>query len=122
LAEQGIEMIAPNRANRSATQAGRPLRRDKRRWTVERTIARLQNYRRRCIRREKSPLAFQGFLHLACSLLLMKEVLGWLLVRELPPHRSHSNKLQVMHSIPEGEETNPRWFSRFQDVIDAYAA
>jgi transposase len=76
LAEQGIEMIAPNRANRSATQDGRPLRRYKRRWTVERTIAWLQNYRRLCIRWEKSTLAFQGFLHLACSLLLMKEVLG----------------------------------------------
>lgn len=43
-------------------------------------------------------------------------------VRELPAHRSHPNKLQVMHPIPEGEETTPRWFSRFQDVIDAYAA
>ncbi|MBI3150131.1 MAG: hypothetical protein HYZ17_16630 [Betaproteobacteria bacterium] len=42
------------------------------------------------------------------------------LVRELPAHRNHSNKLQVMHPIPESEETNPRWFSRFQDVIDAY--
>lgn len=76
LAEQGIEMIAPNRANRSVTQDGRPLRRYKRRWTVERTIAWLQNYRRLCIRWEKSTLAFQGFLHLACSLLLMREVLG----------------------------------------------
>jgi transposase len=76
LALDGIEMIAPNRANRSITQDGRSLRRYKRRWTVERTIAWLQNYRRLCIRWEKSLLAFQGFLHLACSLLLMKEVLG----------------------------------------------
>jgi hypothetical protein len=44
------------------------------------------------------------------------------LVRDLPTHRGHKNKLQVMHSIPEGEETKPRWFSRFQDVIDAYTA
>jgi len=42
------------------------------------------------------------------------------LARGLPTHRSHNNKLQVMHPIPEGEETHPRWFSRFQDVIDAY--
>jgi transposase len=76
LAEQGIEMIAPNRANRTPTQDGRPLRRYKRRWTVERTISWLQNHRRLCIRWEKSTQAFQGFLHLACSLLLMKEVLG----------------------------------------------
>ena len=44
------------------------------------------------------------------------------LVRDLPSHRSYKKKLQVMHPIPEGEETKPRWFSRFQDVIDAYTA
>jgi transposase len=76
LAAQGIEMIAPNRLNRSQTHDGRALRRSKRRWTVERTIAGLQNYRRLCIRWEKSHLAFQGFLHMACALLLIKEVLG----------------------------------------------
>jgi transposase len=76
LLEKEIEMIAPNRANRSITQDGRPLRRYKRRWTVERTISWLQNYRRLCIRWEKSLLAFQGFLHLACSLILLKTVLG----------------------------------------------
>ena len=76
LATHGIEMIAPNRSNRTQTQDGRPLRRYRRRWTVERTIAWLQNYRRLCIRWEKSQLAFQGFLHLACALLLMREVLG----------------------------------------------
>ena len=68
LAAQGVEMIAPNRLNRSQTQDGRALRRSKRRWTVERTIAWLQNYRRLCIRWEKSHLAFQGFLHMACVL------------------------------------------------------
>lgn len=76
LADQGIELIAPNRSNRSPSQDGRPLRRYKRRWTVERTIAWLQNYRRLCIRWEKSLLAFQGFLHLACALILMNTVLG----------------------------------------------
>lgn len=42
LAELGIEMIAPNRINRrpeNQTQDGRPLRRYKHRWKVERTIA-----------------------------------------------------------------------------------
>lgn len=76
LLDKGIEMIAPNRANRSMTQDQRPLRRYRRRWTVERTISWLQNYRRLCIRWEKSLLAFQGFLHLACSLILLKSVLG----------------------------------------------
>jgi hypothetical protein len=43
------------------------------------------------------------------------------LVKELPKHRSYPSKLQVMHPIPEGELISPRWFSRFQDVIDAHA-
>jgi transposase len=76
MAKEGIEFIAPNRSNRTPTQDGRPLRRYKRRWTVERTIAWLQNYRRLCIRWEKSQMAFQGFLHLACALILMNTVLG----------------------------------------------
>jgi len=76
MAEMGVEMIAPNRSNRSQTQDGRPLRRYKKRWTVERTIAWLQHFRRLCIRWEKSTVLFQGLLHLACCLLLMKEVLG----------------------------------------------
>lgn len=79
LADKGVEMIAPHRANRkleNITQDGRPLRRYKRRWTVERTISWLQNFRRICIRWEKSTAMFQGFLHLSCTLLLLKEVLG----------------------------------------------
>jgi len=77
LAAQGVELIAPHRSNRkNVTQDGRPLRRAKRRWTVERSIGWLQNFRRLCIRWEKSACLFQGFLHLSCSLLLLKEVLG----------------------------------------------
>ncbi len=79
MAEEGIEMIAPHRSNRkpeNVTQDGRPLRRYGRRWTVERTIAWFQNFRRLCIRWEKSTKLFQGFLHLGCALLLLKEVLG----------------------------------------------
>lgn len=79
LAEKGVELIAPHRSNRkpeNATQDGRPLRRYKRRWIVERTIAWIQNFRRLCIRWERSTMLFQGFLHLGCTILLMKEVLG----------------------------------------------
>lgn len=43
------------------------------------------------------------------------------LVRDLPCHRDHPQKIKVMHPIPDGEETTPRWFSRFQDIIDAYS-
>jgi len=78
LACEGTDLIAPHRAGRrkTATQDGRTLRRYRRRWTIERTIAWFQNYRRLCIRWEKSARLFQGFLHLSCSLILLREVLG----------------------------------------------
>lgn len=79
LDDECIEMIAPHRKNRkpeNMTQDGRPLRRYKRRWTVERTISWFQNFRRLCIRYEKSTMLFQGFLHLGCSIILLKQVLG----------------------------------------------
>jgi len=79
LANQGIELIAPHRRNRrpeNVTQDGRSLRRYKRRWTVERTIAWIQHFRRLCIRWEKSTQLFGGFLHLGCTMLLLKGVLG----------------------------------------------
>jgi transposase len=67
LDEQGIELIAPHRSNRkkqNKTQDGRALRRYKRRWTVERTIAWIQHYRRLCIRWEKS-MAMTHLPHLS---------------------------------------------------------
>lgn len=79
LADEGMELIAPHRRNRrpeNVTQDARPLRRYKRRWTVERTIAWFQHFRRLCIRWEKSTKLFSGFLHLGCTILLLKEVLG----------------------------------------------
>ncbi len=79
LDDECIEMIAPHRSNRkreNKTQDGRVLRRYKRRWKVERTISWFQNFRRLCIRYEKSTMLFQGFLHLGCSMILLKEVYG----------------------------------------------
>ena len=79
LAHRGIEMIAPHRRNRkleNITQDGRALRRYGRRWKVERTISWIQNFRRLCIRWEKSTTMFKGFLHLGGTMLLLKHVLG----------------------------------------------
>ena len=79
LDDECIEMIAPHRSSRkkaNITQDGRPLRRYKRRWTVERTISWFQNFRRLCIRYEKSTMLFQGFLHLGCSIILLRQVYG----------------------------------------------
>jgi hypothetical protein len=50
--DYGIELIAPNRKNRSQTRDGRKLRRYKRRWCVERLFAWLQWFRRLVTRYE----------------------------------------------------------------------
>lgn len=79
LATKGVQMIAPHKSNRNPaniTQDRRQLSRYSRRWKVERTIAWFQHFRRLCIRWEKSTKLFQGFLHLGCTVLLLKQVLG----------------------------------------------
>jgi transposase len=69
----GTEMIAPNRANRNPrTQDGRPLRRYKRRWKVERLFAWLFNFRRLVVRYEYHAANFQGFVHLAAAIILLR--------------------------------------------------
>lgn len=76
LKERGIEMIAPhiNRAQRRRpTQDGRPLRRYKRRWKMERLFAWLSNFRRLVTRYERHALNFLGFLHLACARILLRQ-------------------------------------------------
>jgi transposase len=74
LAEQQIEMIAPHRRNRKRkTQDGRPLRRTKRRWKVERAFAWVQNYRRLVVRYERYGVNFLGFVQLACVLILLRQ-------------------------------------------------
>ncbi|MCL4221518.1 MAG: hypothetical protein KJZ65_09105 [Phycisphaerales bacterium] len=51
LAAEGTDLVAPHRSNRiRRTQDGRGLRRYKRRFAVERTIAWVQHLRRLCVR------------------------------------------------------------------------
>jgi len=72
LAQQyGIELIAPNRRNRSKSQDGRQLRRYRRRWRVERLFAWLHNFRRLVTRWEYHIENFLGFVHLGCLKLLL---------------------------------------------------
>jgi transposase len=72
----GIEMIAPHRSNRKTpTQDGRPLRRRRRRWRVERLVAWCHNFRRLVTRGEYYPKNFLGMWHLATMLILVKRVL-----------------------------------------------
>ena len=69
----GTEMIAPNKTNRRIkTQDGRPLRRFARRWKIERLFAWLFNFRRLVVRYEYHADNFQGFIHLAAAVILLR--------------------------------------------------
>lgn len=72
----GIELIAPHRCPRSRahTQDGRPLRRYRRRWKVERLFAWLHNFRRLVTRWEFHPENFLTMLHLACAVILLRHL------------------------------------------------
>jgi transposase len=74
LTKRCIELICPHRRGRKrpATQDGRPLRRYKRRWKIERSISWLFNYRRLVVRYERHDFLFRGFLTLACALTVLK--------------------------------------------------
>lgn len=74
LKERGIDLICPHKINRKKpkTQDGRKLRRYKRRWKIERSIAWLHNYRRIVTRWEYHAHLFEGFVKLACMFTLLK--------------------------------------------------
>jgi transposase len=78
LEQRGIEPIIPARDNNTVAthQDGRNLRRYRRRWTVERTISWLQNFRRLVVRWERSSEVYTALAHMACALVVMKRVLG----------------------------------------------
>ena len=76
LAEGNVELIAPNRKNRKVkTQDGRPLRRYRRRWKIERLFAWLHNFRRLVTRWEYDVLNFLGFVQLGCIVILLRRCL-----------------------------------------------
>ncbi len=69
----GTELIAPNKENRrTPTQDARPLRRLVRRWKIERLFAWLFNFRRLVVRYEYHAENFQGFIHLAAAVILLR--------------------------------------------------
>lgn len=75
LAELGIEMIAPHHPRRrQLTQDGRPLRRYRRRWHVERLFSWLLNFRRLVTRYEHHATNFLGFLKLGCIVILLRHI------------------------------------------------
>jgi transposase len=70
----GIEMIAAHRRGRARTQDGRPLRRARRRWKIERLFAWLHNSRRLVTRWERKVENFVAMLHLACARILLRHL------------------------------------------------
>ena len=74
LAKRHIQQITPHRCNRrrAPRQDGRALRRYRRRWKIERTIAWLGNFRRVHTRWDRSVSIYTAFVHLACILIVCR--------------------------------------------------
>ena len=72
--EWNVELIAPHKVNRRkpSTQDGRPLRRYKRRWKIERLFAWLQNFRRLVVRYEYHLRNFLALVQLGCIVILLR--------------------------------------------------
>jgi len=76
LARRCIELIAPKRTGNWASrrkQDGRPLRRYRRRWKVERLFAWLKRFRRIALRWDYKAENFLGFLQLGCLVILLRQ-------------------------------------------------
>jgi transposase len=75
LATMGIDMIAPNHANRiEQTQDRRKLPRYRRRWLIERFFSWLMRWRRLVTRYEHKAENFLGFVQLACAVILLRRL------------------------------------------------
>jgi len=75
LARRGVEMIAPhNPTHTTKTQDGRPLRRYRRRWKVERLFAWLLRFRRIHTRYEHKAQNFLTFLKFGCLVILLRQL------------------------------------------------
>lgn len=75
LENYGIELIAPHLSSRQhPTQDGRPLRRYRRRWKIERLFAWLHWFRRLVTRWEYHIENFFGMVRLGCIKLLLRHI------------------------------------------------
>ena len=73
LSDYGVQMIAPHHPTRKTkTQDGRPLRRYRRRWHVERLFAWMLRFRRLVTRYECHARNFYAFTKLACIVILAR--------------------------------------------------
>lgn len=74
--ERGIDLICPHRKNRvrKKKQDGRKLRRYRKRWKIERTIAWLHNFKRIVVRNEFYSSLYHGFLKIACLIIAVRRL------------------------------------------------
>jgi transposase len=75
LQKRGIDLICPHRAKRTKRkrQDGRKLRRYRRRWKIERTIAWLGNFRRLLVRHDRDIKMYNAFFHVACLVITLRQ-------------------------------------------------
>ena len=77
LLDRGIRPVIPHRSNRKkpSRQDGRELRRYRRRWIIERTIAWFGNFRRLTVRWDRLMETYGGFFHMACALITTRKLM-----------------------------------------------
>lgn len=74
LKQRGIQLIVPHRSSRAnRCQDGRCLRRYRRRWIIERTNARLHNFRHLVTRYDNKIEHYRAFLYAACTLITLRQ-------------------------------------------------
>jgi transposase len=75
LAAQRIQLICPHRSGRKKkSQDGRPLRRYRHRWKIERTFAWLGNFTRLVVRYDRKPELYEAFFHIACAIIALRHL------------------------------------------------
>ncbi len=75
---RGMLPIIPARKNntKATHQDGRHLKRYRNRWIIERTNAWLQNFRRLVVRYERSHIIFEGLIHMAFAMMILKRFIS----------------------------------------------
>jgi transposase len=73
--ERNVELIAPKRkGSHRRVQDGRPMRRYKRRWKVERLFGWLKRFRRVAVRWESQADTYLGFIRLGAAVILLRQL------------------------------------------------
>jgi transposase len=76
LLKRGMVLISPHRRKRRkpSLNDGRELRRYRKRWKVERTLAWLGNFRRLVVRYDYHIQSYTAFFHLACLIITLRHL------------------------------------------------